>query len=301
MEPMKSLSLSFHSEGERLEAALFLPRPSPVPAPTVIALSGYQGFLAYYPTLFAKYLTARGFAVFGFDYRGFGRSGGRQGRVTLDEQRDDAINAVHFLHTRPEVDAGRLAVIGWGMGASHAIRAAAADPRLRAVGALNGFFHGANWLRALLGAPRFDVLRDHVARDRSARVLSGKSERVDPFLYYPLDPATAEDVKLHLQAVPGFGRPVEMQFFESVLGLDALRETDRLAGRRVFVAHGTRNKLHPPAESEALLARLDGPKEFHPIDGDHNGFMHEGHPEMNRLMDRLAGFLGDALETNASR
>jgi hypothetical protein len=93
---------------------------------------------------YAEFLTSRGYNALCFDAWIFGE---RSGRAELDMYKDmiwhgrvlwgvmvyDAIKAVDYLVTRPDVDAGRLATVGMSMGSSTAQWLGALDPRLKVV------------------------------------------------------------------------------------------------------------------------------------------------------------------------
>lgn len=85
-------------------------------------------------------LTERGWAALRFNFRGAGGSDG-----DFDEGRgemEDVAGAVDFLCERAEVDAGRLAVVGYSFGAEVGLRHAARDPRV-------------NWLAGIALIQRF--------------------------------------------------------------------------------------------------------------------------------------------------
>ncbi|RBP85485.1 X-Pro dipeptidyl-peptidase-like protein, partial [Cytobacillus firmus] len=145
---MQERQISFYSEGFKLDGTIYLPDDyqQGEKRPAIIPNSGYQGFNEFYPRLFARNLTELGYVCLGFDYRGFAGSEGQQGRVILDEQVQDVRNAITFLQTQDEVNPENIGLIGWGMGASNVVRVAAADKRVKAVAALNGFYNGERWL-----------------------------------------------------------------------------------------------------------------------------------------------------------
>lgn len=70
---MKTQETSFFSNGYRLSAKLYLPDGyrEGQKLPCIIPNSGYMGLNEIYPALYARALTKRGYAAFGFDYRGF--------------------------------------------------------------------------------------------------------------------------------------------------------------------------------------------------------------------------------------
>lgn len=90
---------------------------------TVLHLHGNAANVSNHLPLVA-WLPAEGFNVLMLDYRGFGRS---EGRPTLDGVVADALAALRYLRTRPEVDRERLIVFGQSLGGATALRLLAAD------------------------------------------------------------------------------------------------------------------------------------------------------------------------------
>ncbi|PSL48454.1 hypothetical protein B0H94_10454 [Salsuginibacillus halophilus] len=294
---MREENVQFYSEGHKLQATIYYPDEM-TPGekyPAIVPNSGYQGFNEFYPRMFAKTCTDAGYICLGFDYRGFAESEGMKGHVILDEQVADIYNAVTFISAQNEVDEDRVALIGWGMGASNVIREAANDTRVKAVGALNGFYDGERWLRAIHTYPQFVELCEMVEADRTERVLTGESKKEDPFIHYPLDPATADYVKNELEAIDGFGNLTTLQFTESILRTNAEVEALELEDTPVFVGHGKDNLLHPVEEALSLYEVLPGPAKLSIIDGKHNDFMYQEHPVYTALMEELLSFFAEAL------
>src|SRR5215211_4680651 len=123
--PMDIRSVSFESSGLRLDGDLHSPeRSADERLPGVVVCSGYQGLKDIHPARFARSLVPAGFLCLGFDYRGFGKSEGRQGRLFPQEQVEDTLAAVGFLASAPEVDSARIALVGWGLGGGIVIAAA---------------------------------------------------------------------------------------------------------------------------------------------------------------------------------
>ncbi len=80
----------------------------------------------------AAVLSRHGYSLVLIDARGHGDSGGRA--MDFGWYGDLDITAgTAYLASRPEVDPGRIGVVGFSMGGEEAIGAAAADPRIRAV------------------------------------------------------------------------------------------------------------------------------------------------------------------------
>jgi fermentation-respiration switch protein FrsA (DUF1100 family) len=289
---MKERQIHFYSEGCKLDGTLYLPddyQPGEK-RPAIIPNSGYQGFNEFYPRLFARNLTEAGYVCLGFDYRGFAKSEGAKGRVILDEQVEDIKNAISFLQIQEEVDPEQIGLIGWGMGASNVVRVGAADKRVKAVAALNGFFDGERWLKSIHSYVEWNNILKMIDEDRIRRAMTGQSLLADPFIHYPLDPATNDYVKKELVPLSPFGKQTALQFTESIAAMNAEKAAAEISPIPLFIAHGKDNLLHPLEESVALYNAAKEPKQFYLIDGKHNDFMYHEHPVFQDLVQELKVF-----------
>lgn len=293
---------TFFSEGSRLKATLYYPDDLPAagPHPALIVNSGYQGFNEFYPKMFAKNMTQRGYICLGFDYRGMADSEGDKGTVLIEQQVEDIRNAVTFMQFQEDVDDQRLGLIGWGMGAANVILAAARGRNVAAVAALNGFYDGNRWLKSIHSYDEWTRIIDEVQLDRRRRVLEGESQLADTFAHYPLDPATDDYVEKELAQVYGFGHPTRLQFTESIMDLKVEKIVADLAPTPLFIAHGSRNSLHPYDEAVSLYVSASSPKTLYTVDGRHNDFMYSEHPEFLLLCERLQEFFDHAFEASMS-
>jgi fermentation-respiration switch protein FrsA (DUF1100 family) len=294
--------VTFYSEGSRLKATIYYPDDLSTQGPhkALVVNSGYQGFNEFYPKMFAGNLTARGFVCLGFDYRGMADSEGEKGRVLLEEQAQDVRNAVTFISAQEDIDASRVGLVGWGMGAANVVMAGEKSDGVAAVAALNGFYDGERWLKSIHTYDEFLKIVDEVAEDRVRRVLEGESKLADTFAHYPLDPATDDYVQAELAQVYGFGHPTRVQFTESILDLKVENVVARLAPKPLFIAHGKNNSLHPYDEALGLYAAAASPKTLYTVDGRHNDFMYADNAEFDLLCDQLESFFDDAFATSSA-
>jgi uncharacterized protein len=130
-----SRRVAFPSQGETLTGVLFTP-PGPPPGqlPAVVVAGGQTCVKEQMAQRYAQRLGARGYAALAFDFRGFGESTGEPRDLESPARKvDDLRNALTFLAGQPDLDPGRLAALGIGVGAGYAAVAAAEDPRLRAL------------------------------------------------------------------------------------------------------------------------------------------------------------------------
>jgi fermentation-respiration switch protein FrsA (DUF1100 family) len=96
---------------------------------------GYGGHRLLDPV---EVLARHGYGVLTFDWRAHGESDGELCSLGYYEVRD-VEGAVAWLQAQPEVDPGRIGILGESMGAVTAIRAAARMPEIRAVAVASPF------------------------------------------------------------------------------------------------------------------------------------------------------------------
>jgi dienelactone hydrolase len=137
---------------ERIEAAfdggiaianLRLPATGGVPAPLVVLIPGLDSTKEEFFALESVFLD-RGMATLSVDGPGQGE-GGFHSRIRPDYEVALA-GTLDALAGRPQVDLGRVGVVGISLGLYYAVRAAAFEPRLAAVAGVSGPYDmGAGW------------------------------------------------------------------------------------------------------------------------------------------------------------
>lgn len=302
---MHTIPLPYFVDRSLLDADLHLPDGGQPPYPVVVACSGYQGRKRIHPERFARALTPHGFAVLAIEYRGQGESEGERCRFVPQEQEEDVRGAVDRLTTVEEVDTGRLALLGWGMGGGVVIAAAADDPRARAVVALNAFGDGERALRATHDDRSWESLLERVERDRAHRAATGRSERTAPWDVFrlDLDPSTDSYVADDLyRGLDQGASAVTLESAEWILRFRPERVVSQVAPRPLLLVHGARNGLHRLGEAEALYRLAGEPKELFVLeDAGHTEWMFDDHPTFRRVVDRVARFCSDALGPETAR
>lgn len=127
--------VAFENKEQRIYGFLHMP-DGDGPHPAVVMLHGFGGNHIEPHALFpktARALASEGIGVLRFDFRGSGDSEGEFKDITIQDEVDDALKAISFLETQPEIDKSRLGVIGLSMGGLVASFTAAARKDLRAV------------------------------------------------------------------------------------------------------------------------------------------------------------------------
>jgi hypothetical protein len=291
---MHTEDISFHSDRLELTGSFYLPEERAEGAqPLVVACSGFTGLRHIHPARFARSLTERGQTCFSFDYRGFADCEGERGRVLLQEQVRDIVNAVAYAQADPRVDAHRIILLGWGMAGGMVLEAARWLSGVVGVVAANGFYDGARVQRHHRGEEGYEAFVSAVEAKRRQRVRTGEVERTDPFDLYPLDPQSRRYVDEVLRKAPHYDADrYSWELGESLLAWN-VEERARSLRAPLLVAHGDGNELHPVAEAESLYEKYAGPKTLYWIEGaGHTEFMHDDDPKFIAL----ATTLGDWIE-----
>jgi pimeloyl-ACP methyl ester carboxylesterase len=114
-EAYREEEVRFVHGGTRLAGTLRLPKaPGPHPAIVLVHGSGAQGRGGLLP--FVAPLLADGYAVLGYDKRGAGASEGDWRAASFEDLAGDALAAVSFLRSRPEIDPGAVGLLGASQG-----------------------------------------------------------------------------------------------------------------------------------------------------------------------------------------
>ena len=293
---MPAKPIPFFSGGLRLDADLHLPDArGGAPVGVVVACSGFQGLKSIHPERFARALSL---AVLAFDYRGFGSSEGERGRLVAQEQADDVRAAVDRLMGLPEVDPGRIALLGWGLGGGVVVAAAAGDPRVAAVVVVNGVGDFRRSIRNTHDDESWQDLLDNVEADRPLRARLGRSEITSPWniVRLDLDPSTDAYVTAELYQAPGFGSGVTWESADFLLRFRPESVVAQVAPRPLLIVHGSDNRLHGLEEAEHLFDAAGEPKTLTVLRGaGHTEWMFDDHPTFHQLIDVVSSFLGASL------
>ena len=229
--------------GIRLSTAVW--RPEAPPKAVVVLVHGYGEHLGRYAHVVAA-LVERGYAVFGLDHRGHGRSGGRRAAIGRGDRFDDFVDDLGLLvaRARAAIPASLVFLLGHSMGGLIATRYALAHGDGLAGMVLSGAAirigdDVSPLLRRLSGVVAAVAPHLPVVAPRSG-VLSSDPEverrfRADPLCY-----------NRGLRA--GFGHAFQRAAADTQPRLDRLTLP-------LLVMHGADDRLTNPAGSELLHTR----------------------------------------------
>lgn len=214
---------------------------------------------------YAEALARRGWAALSFDPRYFGQSGGEPRQYESPPAKiQDVRNAVSFLAAREGVDPRRLVAVGVCAGAGYMAGAVASDPRLRAFGAVAGFFHDAAQQRKWMGAG----FEDSLAKARAARdawQATGLAERIPAVgksgdVAMPLDEAFEYYGTDRGGKLGGYVNSFALMSREQTLVYDAQSAARKIVVPTVLV-HSER--ALSPTLARAFYEQLQVPKAIH--------------------------------------
>jgi uncharacterized protein len=282
---MRTERVTFDADGVRLVGELHLPDRDGA-APGLVLTGPFTGVKEQVVGTYAHRMAEAGYAALAFDHRGFGESGGRRQHEDPEGKLADLRAAVGFLGTHPAVDAGRIGLLGVCLGGGYAVRAAAFDPRVRAVAGVAGGYNspaafarsmGTDGYRSVLA--RFvdtgDARMPAVAKDGPA-AMGGR----EPWDYYGTERS----------ASPHWVNEVTAASLYSLMTLDVLSSADLLERTPLLVVHGTHDEYCSPAGAQALVDRATGPKTLEWLETTNHIELYDSKPHLDRALERLVPF-----------
>lgn len=132
--------IRFDVAGDTVIGDLYLPAGRG-PHPAVVVAGPMTSVKEQVTGVYACALAVRGIAALSIDHRHYGESGGSPRQLEHFEHKiADLRAALGWLATRPDVEASRLGLVGVCLGAGYAAWASVDEPRVRALGAIAGYY-----------------------------------------------------------------------------------------------------------------------------------------------------------------
>jgi len=263
-------SVSFYSEGVRLEGNVFRPDATafPGPRPIVVLCHGYTGTRDLYLPDAARALAAVGYVGVTFDYKGWGTSDGPTRRLDPYGRVADTQAAITFATLLPGVDASRVALFGWSFGGATVIWTGAHDRRVKCVISAVGVGDGPVWMRSVRSDAEWLALMRVADEDRVARLKSGKSRmsaRAD--ILWLDDESKRISAAGRANTTAGSATEIPAEFIDETLAFRPQWIVDRLAPTPLLLITTDNDLVVPQAESEQLYAAAKEPKRLAVLKG----------------------------------
>lgn len=276
-------TVTFESAGGlRLSGAIHIPdglRPGER-RPGFIVLHGFgSNHSAGNTVLPAKMLCDWGYVTLRFSMRGCGDSEGEFGRIICLDQVEDTRHALEFFLKRPEIDAGRVCLLGSSFGAAVALYTAGVDPRPAAVISSVGWGNGETKFQAQHAGPgaweRFTAM---LRAGKEHRERTGESLMVSRYDIVPIP----DHLRGHLAAKSVMQFPVDTA--QSMFDFRPVEVVGYIAPRPLLLLHAARDSVCPAEQSIELFQRAGQPTELHLLtDVDHFLFA-EGNDRVRTLV-----------------
>ncbi len=256
--------------------------------PAVVLTGPFTGVKEQVVGTYAAGLAAAGFAALAFDHRGFGESGGRRQHEDPAGKLSDLRSAVGLLSEHPAVDPERVGLLGVCLGGGYAVRAAAFDPRVRAVAGVAGGYNSPAAFAAGMGTGAYrtalagflaagaDERMPAVSPDGGAAAMGGR----EPWEYYGTDRS----------ASPHWVNAVTVASLYELMTLDTLSAADLLELTPLLVVHGTVDDYCTPAAAQALYDRAAGRKELRWVETTNHIDLYDEPVHLDQAMTALTGF-----------
>jgi fermentation-respiration switch protein FrsA (DUF1100 family) len=297
--------VTFKSNGLELVGHLRLPSDATGPFPALALTGPLTGVKDQVVGTYAEKLADEGFATLAFDHRNFGESEGsprqhedQAGKVA------DLRDAVSYLASRPEVDPDRIGVVGVCLGGAYAVRAAAFDPRVRAVAGIAAAYNSPRRLRDALGPEGFrarlgDVVSNLVRESEGGEVayvpavsLDGPAAMAgqEPYDYYGTE-RSKSDVWENRLSVDSFWQ---------LMTLDALSAAELLDETPFLVVHGRVDGFCSPEGAQAVYDQAPGPKEIEWLETTNHIDLYDQPQFVDPAVRRAAKFFARELAPHAA-
>ena len=257
-------SVSFYSEGVRLEGDLYRPKGAGADElrAGIVLCHGYTGVKSLYLPDNARVLTEAGYVVLTFDYKGWGASEGPRTRLAPFSRVADVRAALTFLETRPGVDRSHLGLYGTSYGGATAIWAAALDERVRCVASVVGVGDGRRWMRSVRRPDEWHDLLARAREDREQAVVSGESAPAERDEVLMQDRASAALSAAQRANNPDAVSTVPASFIDETLSFHADWVVGKIAPRPLLLITTEDDRLVPPEESQSLYSHAGEPKKL---------------------------------------
>ncbi|MBA3957610.1 MAG: alpha/beta fold hydrolase [Parachlamydiaceae bacterium] len=165
--------VTINNDGQQIYGMLHLPKNGNHKCPAILTCHGFAGnkigrYRIY--VLLAQKLAEMGIATLRIDFRGSGESEGDFAEMTVGTEVSDALKGLEFLRNHPQIDAGRIGLLGNSFGGAVAVLSAKQDKSVKSLALLAALFSSEPWHK------QWEMLAkssDERAQTELARILEG--------------------------------------------------------------------------------------------------------------------------------
>jgi hypothetical protein len=262
---MRTENVEFYSDGVVLRGLFRSPDGSSEgPRPTLVQGPGWLGLAA--GQNYARWhegLTAAGYSILVFDYRGFGDSDGEPGWVRPEWQLEDILNAVTYLTTRPDVDPNRIGAYGMGgTGGGNAVLAAAHDERIKAVAAQSVVADGRDWLHRMRREYEWVAYLEQLEADRRRWVTEGTGEKVHPREGLMVETPERREIAPKKDVDARMSTEFFLRSADYIMRYRPIDVVDRISPRALLITAVEDDVVTPEDHAVALFEKAGGPKKL---------------------------------------
>ena len=268
--------IDFSVDGQKVVGTLNLPDGVTKP-PVILLLHGFTGsrneieILSVKEGIFtraARLWAERGIASLRIDFRGSGESEGSFADTTLDAQIKDGLAALDYLATVNEIDANKMALVGWSMGG--AVGAAVAGRSDHQLDAVSLWAPGTNMPASIAFILGPDTVKQGLAAGAE-----------------PVDATLPWGAKVQLKG----------SFFHNLFTVDPVAEITRYEGPLLVAVGSNDDVVFPqPDAGQILLDYHNGAEELLVWPMDHSFNAMEGTTTVDKLIENTGGFIVKHLE-----
>ncbi len=299
---MESMRVTWTVDGVSLVGVLRLPDDRPPSGAPALALTGpFSSVKEQVVGGYAEALCAAGFATLAFDHRGFGESGGRRQHEDSSGKLADLRSAVSALATHPQIDAERIGLVGICLGAGYALKAAAFDPRVRAVAGVAGAYNDPRSFVRQLGAETYRQALAGLLGIEQEQFASGEERHVLAVTADPDTAAAMTGVEPHAYyatergAAPGWQNYVTQDSLYQLMTLDTITAATMLTSTPLLVVHGRTDTYCTPDGALAMYNQAPGEKEIVWLDTTNHIDLYDRQPYVGQAVEALSGFFARRL------
>jgi hypothetical protein len=306
---MSSIDVTFDSAGIALAGILYAPdaeEHQDGPRPAVVVGHPGGGVKEQTASVYARRLAEQGFVTLVFDAAYQGESGGTPRGLEDPAQRiEDIKAAVSFLHTRPEVDAERIGVLGICASGGYVLPATGSDHRIKAVATVSAVDIARQFRLGAEGTQDpavFQALLDAAAHARTATARGQDPGTLTLF------PETIEQARelggehgaegFAYYRTPRADHPRAARFFDwtsidKMAVFDAFAPVPLIGQRPLLMVAGTRavtSWMSVEAYQKAV-----GPREIHWVEGAGHVDLYDKEQYVGPVVQKLTDFFARSL------